>query len=67
MISPVFISYRYIFNMYTLNILYSKSLEKYYAGYTNDLNRRFSEHNRIKGKFTDRGIPWEVVHTEKFQ
>ena len=52
--------------MYTLYILYSKSLSKYYVGYTNDLTRRLNEHNRIKGKFTDSGIPWDLVHTEIF-
>ena len=52
--------------MYTLYILYSKSLERYYTGYTNDLTRRLEEHNRIKGKFTDVGIPWNLVHKESF-
>jgi putative endonuclease len=53
--------------MFTVYILYSKSFDRYYVGYTNDLERRISEHNRKKGKFTDAGIPWEVVHTELFQ
>ena len=52
--------------MFTLYILYSSRLDKYYLGYTNDMSRRISEHNRIKGKFTDAGIPWEVVYTETF-
>ena len=50
--------------MFTLYILYSNSLDRYYVGYTNDLARRLSEHNRKKGKYTDSGIPWVVVHTE---
>ncbi|HEY3389618.1 MAG TPA: GIY-YIG nuclease family protein, partial [Prolixibacteraceae bacterium] len=40
---------------------------KYYIGYTNDLERRLSEHNRKKGKYTDGGIPWNLVHQEKFE
>ena len=52
--------------MYTVYILYSPRTDKYYVGYTNNLERRFSEHNRKKGKFTDAGIPWEIVHTESF-
>ena len=28
--------------------------------------RRLSEHNRIKGKFTDKGIPWELVYKESY-
>ena len=47
-------------------ILYSENINKYYVGYTNNLERRIGEHNRIKGKFTDKGIPWRIVHTETF-
>ena len=53
-------------SMYTLYILHSKSLDKYYVGYTNDLMRRLNEHNRIKGKFTDVGIPWVLVYKETY-
>ena len=52
--------------MYTVYILYSQKIDQYYTGYTNDLDRRLSEHNRRKGKYTDRGIPWILVHTEIF-
>jgi putative endonuclease len=52
--------------MFTLYILYSKSIDSYYVGYTNDIHRRLSEHNRKKGKFTDRGIPWHMVYSEDF-
>jgi putative endonuclease len=51
--------------MYTVYILFSKRLNRYYVGYTNDLVRRLSEHNRQKGKYTDKGIPWEIVYTEE--
>jgi hypothetical protein len=53
-------------SMYTLYILHSKSLDRYYVGYTNDLTRRLNEHNRIKGKFTDVGIPWVLVYKETY-
>ena len=53
--------------MYSLYILYSISLDRYYVGYTNDLERRLSEHNRKKGKYTDNGIPWTIVYTEEFE
>ncbi len=52
--------------MYTLYILYSESFDRFYVGYTNDLERRLSEHNRKKGKFTDAGIPWKLVYSELF-
>ncbi|MDA3880621.1 MAG: GIY-YIG nuclease family protein [Prolixibacteraceae bacterium] len=44
--------------MYTVYILYSEKIDQYYTGYTNNIDRRLSEHNRRKGKYTDRGIPW---------
>ena len=50
--------------MYTLYILFSVSLNRYYIGYTNDIHRRLTEHNRKKGKFTDIGIPWKLVYSE---
>ena len=53
--------------MFTLYILFSPSLQRYYVGFTNDLERRLAEHNRKKGKFTDKGIPWSLVYTEVFQ
>jgi putative endonuclease len=52
--------------MFTLYILHSKSFDRYYIGYTNDLLRRLGEHNRKKGKFTDAGIPWILVYTELY-
>ena len=55
-----------IHSIYSVYILFSKSFDRFYVGYTNDLERRISEHNRKKGKFTDAGIPWEVVYTEQY-
>jgi putative endonuclease len=52
--------------MFTLYILYSASLDRYYIGYTNSMERRLNEHNRKKGKYTDIGIPWVVVYTEQY-
>jgi len=52
--------------MFTVYILYSEKLNRYYVGYTNDMARRISEHNRPKGKYTDLGIPWKLVHSESY-
>ena len=38
--------------MYVLYILYSEKLDRFYVGYTNDIERRIAEHNRIKRKYT---------------
>jgi putative endonuclease len=52
--------------MYSVYIIYSKSFDRFYVGYTNNLERRLEEHNRKKGKFTDAGIPWILVFIEVF-
>ena len=53
--------------MCTLYILYSEKIDHYYVGYSNDIERRLSEHNRKKGKYTDKGIPWILVYTEVYE
>ena len=52
--------------MFTVYILYSQALDRYYVGFTCDIVRRIDEHNRKKGKFTDAGIPWVLVYSEVF-
>ncbi len=44
-------------------ILYSDSIGKYYVGHTNDLDRRFAEHNYGHSKFTKTGKPWNLLKT----
>jgi putative endonuclease len=53
--------------MYYTYILYSKSLGKYYVGYTHDLNLRLERHNSSWGKFSSRGIPWNLMYYESFE
>ncbi len=52
--------------MFTVYIIHSEVLDRFYIGYTNNLERRLYEHNRIKGKYTDTGIPWQLVFSESF-
>ncbi len=53
--------------MFTLYILYSEKIDHFYVGYTNNIVRRLKEHNTVRGKYTDRGIPWELVYTENYE
>ena len=46
---------------YTVYILYSESIEKYYTGQTQDLVNRFAEHNSKETKSIKNGIPWILV------
>jgi putative endonuclease len=48
--------------MYFIYILYSKKLDRYYVGTTDDVVKRLSEHNSglYDRSFTAKGIPWDL-------
>ena len=52
--------------MYYVYILYSKKLNKFYTGYTNDLKRRFNQHNSKNLKYTSISRPWDLVYYSAF-
>ena len=52
--------------MFTVYILYSKSIDRYYVGYTENLELRLQRHNSGWGKYSKRGIPWALVYSESF-
>ncbi len=55
--------------MYYVYILYSKSIDKYYIGYTSNLELRIAQHNSgfHKSKFTRKNSSdWDLVYQEKF-
>ena len=37
-----------------------------YVGISEDINRRLTEHNQGKSKFTSGHRPWEVIYKEEF-
>jgi putative endonuclease len=45
---------------YSVYILYSSKLDRYYTGTTDDVERRLAEHNSgsYEKAFTQKGIPW---------
>ena len=47
-------------------ILYSQIRDRYYVGSTDDIDRRFHEHNSGKSKSTRSGRPWKLLYTEFF-
>ena len=52
---------------WTLYILYSPGLDKYYIGISQDVERRVRQHNQPNRKgWTARGRPWELVFTQSF-
>ncbi len=53
--------------MYFTYIIYSKSIDRYYVGYTHDLKLRLERHNSGWSRSTKSGMPWELVYQEKFE
>ncbi|HBB91737.1 MAG: hypothetical protein A2X22_10760 [Bacteroidetes bacterium GWF2_49_14] len=53
--------------MYTVYILYSASLDRYYIGQTNDLYGRLRRHVQSNQGFTSRGKPWELIYYEVWE
>ena len=55
--------------MYIVYILYSQSIDKYYIGYTSNLENRVIQHNsgNHKSKFTRKlAHDWLLVYKEEF-
>ncbi len=52
--------------MYYTYILQSKLNSEIYIGSTNNLQIRFSEHNKGKVNSTKRYMPWRLVYYEAF-
>jgi putative endonuclease len=51
--------------MYYVYILRSQKIGRLYVGHTNNLERRFAEHNSGNGgKYTSRNRPWLLVYSE---
>ena len=53
--------------MWYTYIIYSKKIDRYYVGYTDNLEWRLERHNQGWGRYTKRGIPWELVYDEKYK
>ena len=54
--------------LYSVYILYSKTLDKYYVGYTGDiLQERLRKHNSQHKGFTGGFGDWIIRYTESFE
>jgi putative endonuclease len=47
--------------MYTVYILYSESIYKFYTGQTHDFENRFKEHNAGETSSIKIGTPWVLI------
>jgi len=50
---------------YWVYILKSIDYDKTYVGFTNNLERRLSEHNSSKTIYTSKYKPWKIVYKEE--
>jgi len=50
--------------MWYVYLLKSVKNSSWYVGCTNDLKKRFKEHNSGKSKYTKDFMPWELVYYE---
>jgi len=55
-----------VIKMFTVYILKSESANKSYVGMTDNLDRRFREHNSGRHLYTKRYLPWRLIHSEEF-
>ena len=52
------------FKMFYTYILKSKKNDKFYIGFTNDLRKRFKEHNDGKSTYTRGRGPYDLIYYE---
>tara|TARA_R110001592_G_scaffold40757_1_gene133548 strand:- start:22169 stop:22480 length:312 start_codon:yes stop_codon:yes gene_type:complete len=52
---------------YSVYLLYSVSLDRYYVGQSKNHVERFDRHQSGRNKSTKGGIPWKIVHVEYFE
>ena len=53
--------------MFWMYIIYSNKLDRYYVGYTADLDTRLAEHNNGISTFTSKAADWKLLYTEDFE
>ncbi len=55
-----------VLSMFYVYILYSPSRDKYYVGYTSNVQERIIEHNSGATNYTRSGKPWNLVYKEEY-
>jgi putative endonuclease len=51
--------------MFYVYIIHSEKFNKFYTGFTENVQRRLKEHNKGKTKSTKAFIPWKLVFTQE--
>jgi putative endonuclease len=50
--------------MFYTYIIRSRNSKRWYTGSTNNLRKRFNQHNAGKSTWTKRNIPWDLIYYE---
>jgi putative endonuclease len=53
--------------VYYCYIIYSRKLDKYYVGQTEDLESRLSDHNSGISVYTSKASDWQLMYFETFE
>src|SRR5438046_486694 len=53
--------------MYFVYVLYSRQLDRYYVGQTDNIEERLQSHLSGISKYTSSAKDWTIVHHESFQ
>ena len=53
--------------MYEVYIIQSEKDRSFYIGYSGDLNKRLSDHNLGKSRYTRSKRPWKLVYSEEYE
>ena len=53
-------------DQYYTYLLFSEKLDKFYIGYSSDVNERLLKHNRKSKGYTSKGKPWKLVYIESY-
>ena len=56
----------FFMKVFFVYILYSKTIDKFYVGQTDNLDERLISHNSEKSPYTSRASDWKLVYVEEF-
>jgi putative endonuclease len=53
--------------MFYVYVIYSKSADCYYKGFSENPIKRLHQHNQAESSYTSKFSDWELIHLELFQ
>jgi putative endonuclease len=53
--------------MFYVYIIYSKTFDVYYKGFSEDVAQRLLYHNENRSRYTSNKGPWELVYSKAFE